>query len=234
MANFSNYFLLNRMALALAIGSFTPIAVLPASNYRMQVGLNDVVAGVRVGRLLEKAKKNFDKENLKDLIENMLDLKSEAETLTGKKIDLDSSIDEVFNKVKKQGVKVDSKTQKEVKKIIKGKGKRYDHKAHYMAQCFINDIEYDSLQEESLFFQNECILMASKSRNGKDEGKEIVVPLKLVVGVTGALAGMFIAMVPLPIPGKAHVSTFLITTGIKYAADAIIEVTDEKNKKDRN
>lgn len=234
MANFSSYFSLNRMALALTIGSFTSVTALPASNYQMQIGLNDVAAGVRIGKLLEKAKKNFEKGNLKDLIDNMLDLKSEAETLTGQKIDLDKSIDQVFNDVKKQGVKVDSKTQKEVKKIIKDKGKRYDHKAHYMAQCFINDLEYDSLQEEALFFQNEGIMMAAKSKHGKDEGKEIVVPLKLVVGVTGALAGMFIVIVPLPIPGKAQVGTFLITTGVKYAADAIIEAADERNKKDGN
>ena len=218
------------MALALTIGSFTSVTTLPASNYQMQIGLNDVAAGVRIGKLLEKAKKNFEKGNLKDLIDNMLDLKSEAETLTGQKIDLDKSIDQVFNDVKKQGVKVDSKTQKEVKKIIKNKGKRYDHKAHYMAQCFINDLEYDSLQEEALFFQNEGIMMATKSKHGKNEGKEIVVPLKLVVGVTGALAGMFIVIVPLPIPGKAKVGAFLITAGVKYAGDAIIEAVDEKNK----
>ena len=82
----------------------------------MQVGLNDVAVGIRIGKLLDKAKNNFEKGNLKDLIDNMLDLKSESEALTGQKIDLDSSIDQVFNDVKKQGVKVDSKTQKEVKK----------------------------------------------------------------------------------------------------------------------
>jgi hypothetical protein len=103
-----------------------------------------------------------------------------------------------------------------------------------MTQCFINDIEYDSLQEEALFFQNEGIMMAAKSKHEKDEGKEIVVPLKLIVGVIGALAGMFIAIVPLPIPGKAKVGAFLITTGVKYAADAIIEAVEERNKKDRS
>lgn len=227
MANFSSYFSLNRMAMALAIGSFTPVVAFPAPNYQMQIELNEVQAGVRIGKLIKKAKKNFEKESLEKLIENMFDLKSEAESLTGQKIDLDSSIDQIFNEVKKQGVKVDSKMQKEVKKIIKDKGKRYDHKAHYMAQCFVNEIEYDSLQEEALFFQNEGIMMA-KSKHRKDEGNEIVVPLKLIVGVTGALAGMFIVIVPLPIPGKTQVGTFLITSGVKYAADAIIEVADKK------
>ena len=97
MANFFSYFSLNRMALALTIGSLTSVTSLPASNYQMQIGLNDVAAGVRIGKLIEKVKKNFEKGNLKDLIDNMLDLKSEAETLTGQKIDLDKSIDQVFN-----------------------------------------------------------------------------------------------------------------------------------------
>ena len=64
------------MALALTIGSLTSVTSLPASNYQMQIGLNDVAAGVRIGKLIEKAKKNFEKGNLKDLIDNMLDLKS--------------------------------------------------------------------------------------------------------------------------------------------------------------
>lgn len=235
MANFFSNSLFNRMALALAIGSFTPVAAFPqAPSYQMQYWLNDVVTGVRIGKLLEKAKKNFEKENLKSLIENMLDLKSETETLTGKKIDLASCIEQIFIDVKKQGIQVDPKIQKEVKKIIKGKGKRYDHKAHYMAQCFINGIEYDATQEEALFFQNEEISMASKSHKDKDSGEEVVVPLKLVVGVTGALCGMFIVMVPLPIPGKDQVGVFLMTTGVKYSADAIIEAVDERNKKNGN
>jgi len=233
MANFSSYFLLNRMALALTIGSFASLVALPPPNYQMQIGLNDINAGIRIGRLLEKAKKNFENKNLKNLIENMLDLKSEAEILTGKKIDLDKSIEKVFDDVKKQGVKVDPKIQKEIKKIIKNKGKRYNHKTNYMAQCFINDLEYDPFQEKALFFLSEDILNA-KSKHGKNETKEIEVPLKLVLGVSGALAGMFIVIVPLPIPGKAQVGTFLITTGVKYAADAIIEAADEKNKKNGN
>lgn len=233
MANFFSHFSLNRLALALAIGSFTPVTALPVPNYQIQIS-NDVAASIRIGKLLEKTKKNFGKENLNELIENMLDLKFEAEALTGKKIDLDSSIDQVFNDVKKHGVKVDSKSQKEIKKIIKDKGKRYDHKIHYIAQCFLNDFEYDSHQEEALFFQNESITTVAKSEHGKNEGKEVAVPLKLVVGVTGALAGMFIVLIPLPIPGKAQVGAFLLTTGVKYAADAIIEVVDEKNKKDSN
>lgn len=111
MANFSSYFSHNRMALALAIGSFAPVAAFPAPNYQMQFGVNDVLDAVRIGKLLDKAKKNFKKENLKDLIENMFDLKSEAEALTGQKIDLDRSLDQVFKEVKKQGVKVDSKNE---------------------------------------------------------------------------------------------------------------------------
>jgi hypothetical protein len=37
MANFSSYFLLNRMVLALTISSFTPVAAFSGPNYQMQM-----------------------------------------------------------------------------------------------------------------------------------------------------------------------------------------------------
>jgi hypothetical protein len=230
MANISRYFSLNRMALALAIGSFTPVAAFPAPCYHTQANFGDIATGIRIGKLLEKAKKNFEKGKLKDLIEDMLNLKSETEALTGKKIDLDTSINQVFNDVRKQGVKIDLKTQNEVKKIIKDKGKRYDYKSFYMAQCLVNEAEYTADEEEASFFRYKGILKQIQSKKGKDDGEEVEIPLKLVVGITGALCGLFIVLVPLPIPGKAQAGTFLITTGIKYAADAVIEAQEKRNK----
>lgn len=220
MANISSYFSLNRMALALAIGSFTPVAAFPAPYYK-QAGVFDIATGIRIGKLLEKAKKNFEKGKLKDLIENMLDIKAETEIVSGNRIDLDNAIDHVLNDVRMQGVRVDLKTQNAVKRIIKDKGKRYDYKSYYMAQCLENGIEYDATEEETLYLQ-----MASK---GNPEDNEI--PLKLVVGVTAALCGMFIVLVPLPIPAKGTTGTFLITTGLKYAADAVIEAEEQRRKK---
>jgi hypothetical protein len=228
MGNLGRYFTYHNLALALTLGSFASVATLPAQQPGWNLTPQDIATGVRLGKLLDHAKKNFEKCSVKSLIENMLDIKEEAESILGRKIDLDRSIDEVFAHVKNQGVKVDSNMQKEIRKIIKEKGKRYAHRSLYMEQCVIHDLEFDSLQEEALFFQNEAILFSARSSKSKDP--EVVVPLKLAVGVTGALAGMFIVLVPLPIPGKMQVGTFLITTGVKYAADSIIEMAEERQK----
>lgn len=126
MGYFSRYISASNIIMALTIGSFTCATVIPQPIYTIDI--NDIAAGVRIGKLIEKAKKHFGKRDVKSLIEDMLDLKTETENYTGQKLDLEKSIDQVFSDVRKQGVKIDSRTKKEVKKIIKEKGKRYNHK----------------------------------------------------------------------------------------------------------
>ena len=74
MSNFLRYLSIHNISMALALGSFAPVAAFPQPNHQFQNGLNDVAAGVRIGKLLESAKRNFEKGNVKKLIKNMLDL----------------------------------------------------------------------------------------------------------------------------------------------------------------
>lgn len=233
MGHFPRYISTSNVVMALTLSSFTCAAVIPQPAYAIE--MNDIAAGVRIGKLIEKAKKHFDRGDVRALIEDMLDLKTETENSTGKKLDLEKSIDQVFNDVQKQGVKIDSHTKKEVKKIIKEKGKRYDHKALYMANCMIYDVEYDSQLEEQTYLMNAGIMLAAKAEKDKDrkeDDNDVIIPVKLIVGVTGALAGMFILLIPLPIPGKMNVGTFLVGTGVTYCADALIECVEQKRKKE--
>ncbi len=94
---FSRYISASNVVMALTIGSFTCATLIPHPGYAIDV--NDIAAGVRIGKLIEKAKKHFDKDDVKALIEDMLDLKNETENYTGQKLDLEKSIDQVFNDV---------------------------------------------------------------------------------------------------------------------------------------
>lgn len=231
MGHFSRYISASNVVMALTISSFTCATLIPHPVYATD--FNDIAARVRIGKLIEKAKKHFDKDDVKALIENMLDLKTETENYTGQKLDLEKAIDQVFNDVQKQGVKVDSCTKKEVKKIIKEKGKRYDHKALYMTNCIMDNMEYDSQIEEQTYLMNAGIMLAAKAgKDHKEDGKEVIIPVKLVVGVTGALAGIFILLIPLPIPGKVNVGSFLVGTGVTYCADALMECAEQSRKKE--
>jgi len=115
--------------MAFTLGTFACVVAAPFPVCQVQIDLNDIALAVKLGKLIESSKKHFDKKDHKALIKDMLNLKEQAEYLTGNKIDLENCIDQIFDEAKKKTKKIDSKLQKQVKKIIKDKGKHYDHKA---------------------------------------------------------------------------------------------------------
>ena len=107
-----------------------------------------------------------------------------------------------------------------------------------MTDCMMYDMEYDSQVEKQIYLMNAGIMLAAKAGKGhkdkdhKEDGKEVIIPVKLIVGVTGALAGMFILLIPLPIPGKVSVGAFLLGTGINYCGEALMECAEQNRKKE--
>lgn len=223
----------HNLSVALTLGTFACVVANPHPNCQVQIDLNDIALGVRLGKLIESAKKHFDKKDHKALIKDMLELKEQAEYLTGNRIDLEQCIDDIFYEAKKKTKKVDSKLQKAVKKIIKDKGKHYDHKAEFMIECYKNGIEYDALTEKELFQQKQALVNIIMGKHSDKEDIKIEVPFKVIIGVTGALAGMFIAIVPAPVPGKDKVATFLITTGVKFVVDGVVEAVEHQKEQDK-
>ena len=130
--------------------------------------------------LLEKMKhkENQNSSNSKKLMDIMFDLKDEISSYTGIQINMEQHINETFKEMKKNGVKCDPKQIKTVKKLFENKDKRHGHKALFMAECMAYDMEY-SVEHEALIFT------AKHGHEKKENEKEIIVPLKLVVGVTG-------------------------------------------------
>lgn len=213
------YSTLNKLGLSLTLCAFTAITVLPTAPLQA-IEFNDVAAGIRIGKLAEKGKKYLDKMDGKNLIDVFWDLKEEVEAYSGQYFDLDHCLTEVFKEVRKSGEKISSKHEKELRSMFKKKKIRLDHKKEYRAMCFAANIDYDEVAEMQLF----------RAKHGHDDKVEIKVPFKMVVGVTGALCGLFLYFVP--IPGTGYVATFLMTTGVKYCCDAVIEAVEEREKRE--
>lgn len=228
---------IHNLSVALTFGTFACVVANPPPVCQVQIDLNDIALGVRLGKLIESAKKHFDKKDHKALIKDMLELKEQAEHLTGNRIDLEECIDDIFYEAKKKTKKVDSKLEsklhKAAKKIIKDKGKHYDHKAQFMIECYENGIEYDALTEKELFQQKQALVNIIMGKHSDKEDIKIEVPFKVIIGVTGALAGMFIAVVPAPVPGKDRVATFLITTGVKFVIDGVVEAVEHQKEQEK-
>jgi hypothetical protein len=255
MGNIRRHFSLNNVVMALTIGSFAPVAALPPVNpVQMNVNLNDIAFGVQLIKLADKGKDLLDKmkkkdemteRNSKKLVDVMFDLKDTISGYTGIHIDIDKQVDHTVNELKKEGTKLSKEQVKDIKKVFKHKNKKHSHKALFMADCMNYGVEYtpenEAIWEDTYLdynmrycaVQDAMIFTAKSAKHGGEKEKEIVVPLKLVVGITGALCGFFVALVPLPIPGKMQVATFLITTGLKYSCDAVIEACEDRQKKDQ-
>ncbi len=213
------YSTINKLGLSLVLCAFT-IAIFPPANLQA-IEFNDVATTYRIVKLAEKGKKYLDKMDGKNLIEVMWELKKEIEAYSNQKFDIDNCLTEVFKEVRKTGHKVSSKHEKELRKMFKKKKVRFDHRAEYRAMCFETGIKFDTEVEFQLF-------QAKHGHDKEDEKIEIKVPFKMVVGVTGALCGLFLYVVP--VPGTGYLAAFLLTTGVNCCMDAVIEAVEEQDK----
>lgn len=87
---------INRLVWACTIGAFTfstisPLYAIPQIN-GINTNLNDINFGLRIEKLVKKAKKYFNDKNSNKLTEVMFDIKNEVEAYSGQKINLDHYI----------------------------------------------------------------------------------------------------------------------------------------------
>ncbi len=91
-------------------------------------------------------------------------------------------------------------------------------------------------EEESTMFHNELAIstdyLIAKSSHGKhkDKDEEIVLPLRVTIGVTMSLIGLFLYVVPFPICKAA--APWVFDTGIAFLLDQGITEWEEKQKED--
>jgi hypothetical protein len=72
-----------------------PLAVItpPFAYGQINLNLNEVNFGIKLQKLIDKAYKYYDKLDSNNLLDVVLEIKSEVESYTGKKIDVNKEFD---------------------------------------------------------------------------------------------------------------------------------------------
>ncbi|WP_075883927.1 hypothetical protein [Candidatus Protochlamydia sp. W-9] len=90
------------------------------------------------------------------------------------------------------------------------------------------DLPYHAEDEQFLFDNH--INMAKHSHGDKDndKGDEICVPLRVTIGITVTLCGLFLLFVPIPI--CKQYAPYVIETGLAFLVDEGITQWEDKDK----
>lgn len=184
------------------------------------------MTSISVSRLktYEKVKRAIDKGETNKIVGYMFDFKSEVEQYTGQKIDINKHIDQVQREAKAKGQKIDDKYIKQIKKDFGKEDEKHKHRAVWFAQCAEFNIPY-SLGEADLQFDMNMKL--GKAANGKDEQQENVL-VKIMVGVTVGLCGLFLVFVPIPMCQTA--GFWLINKGVGILGSDALDRYDAYDK----
>src|ERR1044072_3349508 len=146
-----NYF--NRALLHCLFGvvSITHAIPMPVSAAKTQ-SVSNVAFLHRIENLIKKMK-GFEMGNNKDSIyDTLIELKSEIEFHTGKRIDIPTYIDMAERELAKKGVKIPHKQIKEIKNALQKKDKKNKNNNKRLASMLqINEYELDTETQE-LFF----------------------------------------------------------------------------------
>lgn len=234
MANFLKSRICNSMVAYLTIASFsTALLTLPPLVAAQNGGLNlnDINFGIKIEKIYEKVKRAIDKGETNKTVGYMFDFKQEVEQYTGKKIDINKSIDLADKEARARGQKIDSKYLKAIKKEFHKNDKKHEHRTVWFAQCAELNIPYTAFEADANFEMNYMMAKSAKG-HGKDEIQIEEVPVTITVGVTIALCGLFLWFVPLP--GCQTCGTYLLNAGIGIlGSDALAryDAYDRENRK---
>jgi hypothetical protein len=145
--------------------SFPLAVVTPSPVYgQSNIGFNDINFGVKVQKLIDKAWKYYNKSDSNGLLDVILDIKSEVEAYTGKKIDISKEIDKIESTVKKKGSKPPKDIFKKFKSLVHNKEKKKHHRAMCMESYFID--------QPAMSFQDYELLNLAAVNRKQDQGNE--------------------------------------------------------------
>ncbi len=184
----------NNIVLCGILITFSMAILTPPSCQAANVNFNDVAFGVRIEKLVEKVIRYKDKGDSHKLLDIMIDIKNEVQGYTGVAINLDNELDKVESEIKRSGGKVNKDDMKKLRKVIKKKEKKAAHKAFCMEIRMLNP-------DFQLTGDDEHMLYMARHEHDKDEQEDATageLPLRLTIGVTVALCGLFLFVLPPP------------------------------------
>ena len=195
----------------------------------VNINLNDIAFIVRLEKLYERAKRHKDKLESGKLMKVMFEIKTEVECYTGKKIDLNSHIDAIEKEAKRQGAKFKRGEVKQIKKDLKKKEKKHGHRAMFLCYCNMYGIDFN--QDECDFHFDNMYIAKSAKGHGKEDDKELKVPIRIQIGITASLCGYFLSFIPHPVVQTA--SKFLIGTGLALCVEGTVTRLEDDEKKEQ-
>lgn len=217
---------LNRVLLPIVLSTFTLTYTVPLPAQYFDIGFNQIAFMIRLEKSVERLVKS-DKKGTDSILDAFIEVKKEIETSYNTKLDIDYYMNQVGNELKKQGQKVPKKEFESIKKMIKKKEKKAKNHARYLADTmYLEGYQMNELDEEIMMANR-----SSKHDKHKEEEEEIIIPALLVYGVSTALCGMFLMIIPIPVCKDWGVR--LLVAGVTACANSLCAKTDENNKRER-
>jgi len=212
---------LNNVVLSSLLVVF-PLAVLtpPSVHAQINIGFNDVNFGINMQKLIDKARKYYNKEDGDSLVDVLLDIKKEIENYRGIIINLEKEIDKVENDLKKKGHKVPKEVMKKYKSLLKKK----DKKKHTRTLCM--ETYFLEAPTDMTFDDYEMLHLAAsrKQENKEEEGPKKPLPLKFVVGVSLILCGAFVMFATPVCPLLGPTGELMMGTGFGMLVDQGLDI----------
>jgi hypothetical protein len=207
-----------RLVLSSVLCAFPLAVVTPPPVYgQINVGFNDVNFGIKVQKLIDKAWKYYDKLDSNGLFDVILEIKSEVETYTGKKIDINKEIDKIESDLKKKGSKPPKGIFKKFKSLVHSKEKKKYHRAMCMESYFID--------QPAMTFQDYEFMHLTATQRKQDQGNEQKeLPLKFVVGVSLILGGAFVMFATPVCPVLGYAGEIMMSTGFGMMLDQGLDI----------
>jgi hypothetical protein len=215
---FNRTLYINRILLSCVLASFSLTTLYPPAHC-LNIDLNDANFMYGLEKSVEKLLKLKKKDSITSIIGCGLDIKNEIERYYNTSLDLSQFLDHVEKEINKQG----GKFKKNQFKYIKDLFKKSDKKKKSL-----------EISDENYFidYGDELFLMKSKHGSDKEDKEEIVLPAQLVYGVTVALVGFFLMVIP--IPACKPWGEKLMLMGASAAANSLCNKADENREKERD
>ena len=229
MPSLFNHYYINRMVCSTLLTAFSLTYAIPAQAYirqdTYQVGINDVVTMVRLEKIIEKLINSKDKGTDK-IIGYLADVRNEIESSYQVKFDLDQCMNTLSQDFSNTGNKVSKKELEVIKKKLTKKDKKKKGRSWYFASMLgVDGYEFDDFNEDDFY----PIMKGSKKDKDKQED-EVVMPAHVVYGVSVALCGLFLMVLPIPMCKEWGSKIFMM--GAAACANGICNRVEEDRKKE--
>ena len=113
--------------------------------------------------------------------------------------------------------------------MIEKREKKKEHRLFFMNDCYMNDLQYDASCYEILADMD--FQAKHKDKDDEKQEKEVYIPVTVTIGITAALCGYFLKIIPHPACQAA--SVFLVTQGMELCVAGTIARLEENRRVDR-